>query len=229
MMKRTWPISGQRKAAATPHSSHATHLPKQRTRATKPTLQPQEVENKPAHGELGSPVNGFGNILINDLIAPPAKSTRALTGGSSPIAAGESLLQRSAISVVNILLMLCGGPILPRGVRRKPNLKTTQTSPISNSIGLWANLCAKSLAQTSWHSCAQKSLHIVYMSAHCKVCDGRTQTVLFVPTFTGWLSTLPKSTSSFVNASCPRIEDTKIRRHHLQRPTASSGSSIPML
>ena len=159
-------------------------------------------------------------LRAKHLVTPLAKPTCTLVSRSGP-SCGKEFVAANAfqlfnattptIFVVHVLLMLCGGPIPPRSVRRKPNLETAQTlggsltskphSPINHSIGIRADFSTKAFVQPP-------SIHVEKnfptLSA-CWVCNSRTQAILLVgktfrspkmlcelpptlPTFKGWLS-----------------------------------------
>ena len=86
---------------------------------------------------------------------------------------GKSLLQRKHFNCSAppprlfcgeyILLMLCGGSIPPRGVRRKPNLETAQTSPVNHAVGIQADFGTKTLVQPPGFTCTKISPHCLHV------------------------------------------------------------------
>ena len=213
------PLSGQGEAAATT-SIHATRLLHY---ASSQLIQHCRLSKSISTNQLmTSPIG----LRAKHLVTPPAKPTCTLVSRSGP-SGGKEFVAANAfqlfnataptIFVVNILLMLCCGPIPPGSVRRKPNLETAQTSPIKPLHRHPGGFLHKAFVQPP-------SIHVhknfPTLSA-CQVCNSRAQTILFMrktfrspkmlcklpPTFPalkGWLSSLPESTSSLVSASSPR-------------------------
>ena len=143
--KADMPISGQRKVAAAT-SIHATHL---HYHSMSHLIQHCNLSRSVGTNQLmTSPIG----LRAKHLVTPPAKPTCTLVGRSGP-SCGEEFVAANAfqlfnattptIFVVNVLLMLCCGPIPPRSVRRKPNLETAQTRPINHSIGIRADFSTK--------------------------------------------------------------------------------------
>ena len=143
------PISGQSEAAATT-SIHATHL---RYQSPSHLIQHCNLSRSVGTSQLmTSPIG----LRAKHLVTPPAKPTCTLVGRSGPSCGKEFVASNAfqlfnatapTIFVVNVLLMLCCGPIPPGSIRRKPNLKTAQTRPINHSIGIWADFSTKAFVQ----------------------------------------------------------------------------------